>query len=183
MKKNGGYSLIEMIIMISIIVILSGMAFLSISILSSASAKDRAIDFDTEIATLAAKARSMDANYSYGGKTYQQYCLVLYKTTSGEQFFSAPGYYDAEDDEYVVDCAEKKKFSRKIGLTYDGTYDDTKTITEINDDGTGGDVISLIRFNRRGECVEGYGSYGFTTKKNNEVAYTKIRQNGSHETR
>lgn len=185
MKKNDGYTLVEMIIVIAIIVILSGMAYLSLSVLSSAKARDKAIDFDTEIATLAAKSRSMDANYIDGAKTYNQFCLVIYKSPSGKDIYEAPGYYDTVEDEYVVDCAEKKKFSRRVGLEYNQTFDDTKTVTELHDDdSTFGTVVSLIRYNRRGECVEGYGSYTFTTDRNSTgVARTKIRQNGSHETR
>lgn len=186
MKRNDGYTLVEMIIVIAIIVVLSGMAYLSLSVLSSARARDKAIEFDTDVATIAAKARSMDAQFKPAGSSdvYDQFCIAIYKDTSGKSLYSAPAYYNADSDEYVVDCGNERKFSRRVGLVYSGVFDDSKTVTGLNDKGNFGDIVSMIRYNRRGECVEGYGEYTFTTDRNSTgVASTLIRQNGSHETR
>ena len=184
MKKNNGYTLVEMIIVISIIVLLAAMAVISMRVLGSASAKDKAVDFDTDIAALSTKARNMDANFTLAGSTdkYDQFCLVVFKTASGDSIFSAPGYYRSESDNYYVDCGERKKFSSRIGFQYSG---DVQTGAGLDfSDGESYQTLAVIRFNRRGECVNGYGTYSFTTARNNTpVATTKIRKNGSHETK
>lgn len=184
MKKNDGYTLVEMMIVIAIIIALSGMAVISLTVLNSASAKDSAMNFDTDIATLAAKARSMDANFMYNSNVYEEFCIVLYKDSSGKNTFQAPGYYDPDTDCYVVNCNEKKKLSRRVELQLDGVTTNTgsgfdvdgASVTEVN-------IVSIIRFNRRGECVLGYGKYNFCKRGGTIIATNKIRQNGSHETR
>jgi prepilin-type N-terminal cleavage/methylation domain-containing protein len=186
MKKNDGYSLVEMLIVLAIIMLLTGMAYLSLSVLSSAKARDKAIEFDNELATVAAKARNMNAGFvdSATGIVYDQYGIVIYKPVTGSGLFEAPAYYNPTLDYYVVDCSEAKKFSKRVGLVFNGTTNTGSQLKPINNDGSGVDAISVIRFNRRGECMNGYGTYTFTTDRNSSgVASTKLRQNGSHEAR
>ena len=184
MKKNEGYTLIEMIIVISIIVVLSAMAYVSLSILSSARARDKAIEFDTDIATLQTKARNMDAEFSFNSKTYNQFCIVFFTLGAGTDIYQAPGYYDIADDDCVVDITQKKKLPRKISMEFQGTSPHAGVLSTTEPVGDDCNAIAVIRFNKRGECMEGYGTYSFTQNKNGStVAVTKIRQNGSHETK
>lgn len=185
MKKNEGYSLVEMLIVIAIIMVLTGMAYITIRILSSASARDKAIDFDTEIATLAAKSRNMDAKFVNPDDStdeYDQFSLFIYRPHGGDEVYEAPGYYSTTTNNYYVDVPNGKKYNRKISVQYDGSL---PAWNEIHYRGSSIDIIAAIRYNRRGECVAGYGNYKFTTDRSsgNAVASTKIRQNGSHETK
>ena len=49
-KRNEGFSLIEMIIVLAIIAVVSTMSILSIGIINTAKAKDAASVFDSEVA-------------------------------------------------------------------------------------------------------------------------------------
>ncbi len=184
MKKNDGYTLVEMSIVISIIVLFSGMAMISLTVLNSASAKDSAVNFDTDVATLATKSRSMDANFTHGSVTYTDYCIVLFKDSSGKSTYQAPGYYDPNTDTYLVDYSQRKKLSRRVEIKLDNVTTDTGSGYSVYQGSTSDvSIVSIIRYNRRGECVLGYGVYNFCKRGGNIIATNKIRQNGSHETR
>ena len=55
-EKNKGYSLIELVIVIAIIALLTGLSFVTVSLLGSARAKEAAVDFDSQISDLASNA-------------------------------------------------------------------------------------------------------------------------------
>ena len=86
MKNSKGYSFVELIIVIAIIVVLSVMALVSMTIISSAKAKDAAITVGEEISILKQRSMNMtpdDIDTSTGKPlgNYDKYAIALYLTS------------------------------------------------------------------------------------------------------
>ena len=81
-KKNKGYSLVEMIIVLAIVVILAGLALVSLTLVNTARAKDASNKFSSEVNQVRKKAIEMKPAkgsdpYFDETKDYR-YGLVLY---------------------------------------------------------------------------------------------------------
>ena len=61
--SNKGYSLVEMIITIGIILVVSAMAMVTISTLNSARAKNASVQFDAEITQMVTRAKGQTLKY------------------------------------------------------------------------------------------------------------------------
>ena len=208
-KKNEGYSLIEMIIVIAIIAIVAGMSMLSIFIVHSARAKDSAITLDSEIAELRTKAKNMtpvdptgaDPDY---GKTHQ-FALGLYKNNAKGKVRLVHLHYDTAAKKYVTPgrdnictAGDDIEFSSRVKVTFDGaswgqseqvpsiygSVDTNGKLTPKEDElGSYQQNFVFIRFDKKGNCLSGYGKYRFYRKNGNAVSTTTLKQNGSHQVR
>jgi prepilin-type N-terminal cleavage/methylation domain-containing protein len=209
-KKNEGYSLIEMIIVIAIIAIVAGMSMLSIFIVHSARAKDSAITLDSEIAELRTKSKNMtpvdptgaDPDY---GKTHQ-FAIGLYKNNAKGKVRLVHLHYDTKNKKYVTPgkdniytASDDIEFSSRVKVTFDGiTYGQNEQVPTIYGslDSHTGVVTSIeaelgsyqtnfvfIRFDKKGNCISGFGKYKFYRKNGNVVSTTTLKQNGSHQVR
>ena len=221
-KKNEGYSLIEMIIVIAIIAIVAGMSMLSIFIVHSARAKDSAITLDSEIAELRTKSKNMspvdssktvsdfssqeeyDKYQSEYGKTHQ-FAIALYKNNAKGKVRLVHLYYDKDNKKYftpgkdnIYSAGDDIEFSSRVKVTFDGaswgqseqvpsiygSVDTNGKLTPKEDElGSYQQNFVFIRFDKKGNCLSGYGKYRFYRKNGNAVSTTTLKQNGSHQVR
>lgn len=210
LKNNSkGYSLVEMIIVIAIIALLTGLALLSVTIITSARAKDSAMQFDTLVSECITKNKNMTPGTNDPkGNPYDGFAIAVYKrnatSSRPEQFIIAPVYYSEKggitggghyspiydiDNTSSNDCKDSILHVHKsVSMTFKGTtYTNSSPqlhnlayIDEIQPK-SGGDEWVFIRFDKKGNCVSGYGEYKFYKKNGNVVSRVIIRKNGSHE--
>lgn len=184
-NKNGGYSLVEMIIVIAIIAVVAGMAIISISLIHSAKAKEAAVTVDEEIATLITKSKNMKCD-----KEGCQYAARIYYDKDDNKYYFQKGYYNIEFKKYEFSDPDGKgkSLSSYVDVKFSGTRDVIKDDYTVNNQ----DVVSSmdvksvtkgvpIRFNKDGTCATGYGHFEFLKRNGNVVADEYIRVNGSHQ--
>ena len=190
MKKlnNGGYSLIEMMIVIAIIAVFTGASLITINVIHSAKAKEAAITFDSELAELINKSKyiacdanndgvidSSDAGYSFGirvhkdgDKCYLQDVLVQ------------NGVYVYDED---YEKANNPNDGKGLSLS---KYVYVSYTDEFGNDSLVGadDEAVLVYFRKDGSCAAGYGTFEFIRENNdNMVATMTINKNGSHQSK
>jgi len=189
-KKNDGYSLVEMIIVVAIIVVLATMSLVSLTLVNSARAKSASVTFGSEVTALKTKCMNMKP----AGDDYDYYALSVYLDANDAYNLclvkhnkSTGGY------EYITD--ENIKLSSRVEIEYSAGHDYT-TVRYLKDNGTDyKDVTSaykpkqigdssnagpvIITFDKRGNCYSGYGEYQFLKKNGTYMARVNIKQNGS----
>lgn len=205
-KNNTGYSLVELVIVLAIIVILAAMALVSVTIIHSARAKDSALKLDAEIAECITKCKNMKPNVDDpNGNPYDGYAIAIYKNNAKDKFIVAPVYYSEAggisgsghyspiyslDDPSLNGCKDSIiQIPSSVSMTFKGTSitnsDPQVVNTNYTTDDTapksGGNDWVYIRFDKKGNCISGYGEYKFYKKNGNVVSRVIIRQNGSHE--
>ncbi|MGN0435584.1 MAG: prepilin-type N-terminal cleavage/methylation domain-containing protein [Wujia sp.] len=186
--NNKGFSLVEMIIVIAIIAVLTGVATVTVTLINSAKAKDASISFNSELSDLSTKAQSQVCTKDDGTTepTYL-YCLMVYQKNNGKYYLKR-GYYDTAaapgTDPYVFFDSENNNGGDGIGLSsrVEIRYTDTEGV-EKKIASSGSDTLQqvYIVFNRDGRILEGAGTFGFYKKNGNNVADVAVRRNGSHE--
>ncbi len=188
MKKlnNKGYSLVELIIVIGIIVVLTGAAMITLTVMHSAKAREAAITFDSEISELINNSKNIacDANlddkidaadkgYSFGlrlhvvnDKCYLQNVLVK------------DGAY-VQDDAYELANNVNKGDGISLSAYVYVKYTDQSGTTITLGDGNDNEV--LIYYKKNGTCAAGYGMYEFfKTSGGDQIASMTLNKNGSH---
>ena len=206
-NKNKGYSLVELVIVIAIIAILAAMALVSVTIIHSARAKDAAIQLDSLIAETITKSKNMDPNLiDPEGHPYNGYAIAISKDNSKDKFIIAPVYHSVTggitgsghyspimniDNESENDCKDSIiQVPSSVSVTFKGytygNYGGTETLSNTYKDDdvapkSAGYEWVFIRFDKKGNCVSGYGEYKFYKKNGNVVSRVILRQNGSHE--
>ena len=210
-KNDRGYSLVELVIVLAIVAILAAMALISVTIIHSARAKDSALKLDSEIAECITQCKNMKPDQNDpSGKPYDGYAIAIYKNNSLDKFIIAPVYYSEAGgilgsghyspiynlDDPSLNSNQRQNASiiqipSSVSMTFKGTTM-TNTDTQIvNTSYKTGDTAPksagndwvFIRFDKKGNCVSGYGEYKFYKKNGNVVSRVIIRQNGSHEVR
>ncbi len=188
MKKkidnNSGYTLVELIIVLAIIVILTTAAFVTMSVMHTGKVKEAASTFDAEITDLIARTRNQEVyqdTNNNGVKDFgeelpgHKYELGIYYE-DGKYFINncfltpAPGGGSGTHSEAAT---KRKSMSAYVKIQYsdfDGTYVDFDV-----PDG------HIIRFDKSGACVEGSGIYKFLKKDGSVIATVTINKNGSHQ--
>lgn len=195
-KKNKGYSLIELVIVIAIIALLTGLSFVTVSLLGSARAKEAAVDFDSQISDLASNAKSKLVVLN--GKQYSDYCFCIKLYKEGKKYYIKKGYFNgaapSSTDQILSDGDDPSPISRYIFVEGENSNDDkgvgisgkvkikyeapSQAEAEITEDGI------YIIFNRSGRCISGNGVYHFYKKSNNaNIANVTINKNGSHQSK
>lgn len=195
-QDNKGYSLIELVITMAIIVVLTGVAVVTMSMIGSARAKEAAVNFDSELADLVSRSKSQVCLIDNVSHPELNFCLKIYK--SDGKYYAKKGYYNSKatsdltvvmkpgdvfDSKYKYYFVEGENgnndlgtgFSSKVKITYTG---DSGTENEIDENGV------YIVYSRSGRCIDGAGRYDFYKKSNDgQVAYIQINKNGSHQSK
>ena len=188
MKKlnNKGYSLVELIIVIGMIVVLTGAALITMSVMHSAKAKEAAITFDSELSELNHNAKNkaidmnaddivndLDKGYSYGIKLH-----LNGKKVYLQQIVVKDGVEFASDDYINANNSNDGLGISLSSYVYVKYTDLDGNVTLINEDNANEVIIS---FDKKGMCTAGYGTYEFLrTSGGDQVASVTINKNGSH---
>ena len=180
-KTNKGYSFVETVIVIGIIIILAAMAVATVSIINSARTKDAAVSFGEEISTLKLKCMNMVPS----DPAYDTYAISISKSADGK-FSCELVEYDKSSHAVNPVSGEKINFtaSAKVGFTghaYQLGQGDKNGNVDFND----GAII--VCFNKNGSCISGYSDdidlgEGFAFYKgdsDNPIARVYISRNGS----
>lgn len=197
-KSNKGYSLVELIIVIAIIVVLSAMSLVSITLINTARCKDASTKFGDEVIALRKKSMDMTPGYSSGGVDYTKYGLVLYKESDNFKIAPAdcglknnplPGMTGKKYYAYELNESEAIVMSSRVDVKFKGTYTPifASTTEETRNGSRPGTKNSTgaigIMFDKHGNCISGYGEYLFYKKNGNQVARVIVKPNGSVEIR
>ena len=191
MKKlnNKGYSLIELIIVMAIIVIFSAAAMVTITIMQSAKVREASVSFDSEISELISnsKSKACDANldktiddsdegFSFGirlhrngGKCYIQNVLVK----NGGYV-----YDDAYEKANNPNDGKGLSLSPYVDIKYTDLAGNTITI------GDQANETVVVHYKKNGTCDMGYGTYNFIrSSTGSSVATVTLNKNGSHQSK
>ena len=118
-KKDNGYSLVELLIVIAIIIVLASGALISVTVIHSARAKDGAVTLGARMKEL--KTKSM--NLSPNDGTHDTFALSIYNDANGVTHIceslhkesSGLNTYDYEDDDDL-------EVSSSVQVEYEGSY-------------------------------------------------------------
>ena len=182
LRDNRGFSLVEMIICIAIIVIMSGVAMVTITLLNSAKAKEASVTFESTLSDMITKTKNQVCVIS--GVQYPKYdrCMNIYKHSDGK-YYIRTGYYDPDNagspSAYIFIDDENVNDGRGVSMTSKVIikYTATGTTDKVDIDDTGVYIV----YDRRGLCIEGSGIYSFYKKNGNAIADVVIQKNGSHQ--
>ena len=191
MKKNEGYSLIEMIIVIAIIAILSAAAMVTISIMHSAKAKEASSTLEDSLSELQSNAKGKmcvtgtvtDPTNKVNQKDYR-FALAIYK--QDRKYYIIKGYYMGTGD---MDSASNYWFpaDENVGAGKGTSLSSYVTVRYFDSDGTEkviGDLDTAavyIVYDKQGMCIHGTGKYQFArTLKQSPFAVMTLNKNGSH---
>ncbi|MBO5426101.1 MAG: prepilin-type N-terminal cleavage/methylation domain-containing protein [Lachnospiraceae bacterium] len=186
--NNKGYTLVEMIITMAIIVVLSGLALVTISMINSAKAREASVKLTSELSDMYTKSKNqmvvIKDNATGDNVKYPKYsyCMMLYY--SGNNCYIKKGYYNPEgtdeatkyifvDSENVND-GKGTSLSSRVTIKYTDKTGSTFTIED--------DEKVYILFDRTGRCIEGVGEYSFYKKNGNVIANVQLKTNGSYQT-
>lgn len=191
MKKNEGYSLIEMIIVIAIIAILSAAAMVTISIMHSAKAKEASSTLEDSLYELQSNAKGKmcftgsesDPTNKKNQPDYK-FALAIYK--QGRKYYIIKGYYKGSGDmdtasnyffpsDENVGAGKGTSLSSYVAVRY---FDSSGTELVIGDLDT---AAVYIVYDKQGMCVHGTGKYQFSRKLNESpFSVMTLNKNGSH---
>ena len=187
-KNNKGYSLVELIIVIAIILLMATGALLSYTVVHSARAKEGAVKLGSEINELKTRCMNMtpeDSDYDYyalavynDSKSVTHIGLVMHKKSSG-------AYDYVPDEEDSLSSSVRVKFigSYLQGGTGSSLTTSASEVTPGSKGGTGDDSPIYICFDKRGNCYSGYGDFKFYKKNGNQVSRVNLKQNGGIDVR
>lgn len=183
MKKkiddNSGYTLVELIIVMAIIVILTTAAFVTMSVMHTAKVKEAASTFDAEITDLIARTRNKDVyqdtnqnGFMDSGEELPGYKYELGISYEGGKYYINNWYY-LPGGTHSEAATKRKNLSAYVKIQY-SDFDGTYVNTAVTDGHT-------IRFDKSGACVDGAGVYKFLKKDGSVIATVTINKNGSHQ--
>lgn len=186
LKNNNGFSLVELIIVIAIILVLSTGALLSNTVIHSARAKDAAVKLGSE--TNAVKTMCM--NMIPSDPLYDSYALAIYNDLDDVTHICKVMRVKDSNNGYGYIEEEDVNLSSSVIVKFDGS---TLHYGDFKDDlaeTTGGLLNPGIKtnpiyicFDKRGNCYSGYGDFYFYKKSGTQVARVHISQNGSIDVR
>lgn len=178
-SSNKGFTLVEFIIVIAIIAILTGVSFVTLSMISSGRAKEAATSFESELTDMVTKSKNQVVvdNSGVQQPNFRQY-LEVYKSSTGN-YHLRRGYYDPDTSTYTAYVDSNGNTLRDVNLT------SRVTVVYRTVDGTavdiGEDSPVYIVYDNSGYCVEGNGTYEFYKNNDSLVAEVSVRKNGSHQ--
>ena len=201
-KRDKGYTLIEMIIVIAIIAVVAGMALISVTLIHSARAKEAATTVDSQVATLITQSKNMQSD-----RAGWVYAARIYADDNGAYYFQR-GYYKPTDGkteaEYDFTNTDKENDGKGTALssyvvvrfygqetTVKGGFKEVSGTQSKKPSSEDGDEVKdmnsgqglFIRFDKDGTCAEGVGDIRFYKRNGNIVAHEYIRRNGSHQSK
>lgn len=186
--NNKGYSLMELIIVLAIILLVSGASLISINVLFSARVKSDSQSFNSEIGLL--KENRYVVQKDLSGNPYTGYynALHLYKHTDG-RFYIQKCVYKPSDGTTVATDTRNAGLGLRLTSYTTVTYVAAGSGTESAIDSTGVNIV----FNRdgyvhatasgSGVSYTGAGTFIFKKRNGDTVARAYVRRNGSHNVR
>ena len=157
LRENKGYSMVEMIICLAIIMILAGMAVVTISSISSSKASASRETFDAELSALQARTKSQSPDKLV--KNGDRYDIYYGTSKDGTDF--TPN-----------DASKPDAKLEKVSITYSS---DGSAGTEVNE--------QIIKFRKSdGSVVVGYGVYRFNKAGSGKLVarVTLNKDTGNH---
>lgn len=206
LNNNEGFSLVELIVVVTIILVFSGASFISVSLINNGRAKDGATSFNSEVATCLSRAKGERCNipddviYENGATVVSgaltaddvadtsRFAVKLYKHTDGKYYLQT-GYMYTDSSgiqKYIYSPKENKSAGKGRCLTANivvkftdpsAPDDADKSFTIL------GDNVKYVVFRKDGSCSEGAGKYEFTLKSGRTVSTIVINKNGSRQTK
>lgn len=178
MKKNHGYTLIEMIIVMAIIVILSGVSFVTIGIIKQAKCNSAATTLSNQIGSLLVKTRALsEAKKSATDPKKSPLCMKIQYNDSDVTFADGT-YAKAGSYSLILGYDNGTTFVEKTADTVEATLPDIITINYTSTDKkscsiTGLDTSTnmIIEFNKSNGSVR-YGAGTYEIVYNNNVVAT-----------
>jgi prepilin-type N-terminal cleavage/methylation domain-containing protein len=194
-KKNQGYSLVEMIIVIAIIAVLSAGAMVTVSLIGSARAKEAGVTLDSEISNLIAQSRSQVPKFATttGGtvESHSDYnfAIAVYQASDGN-YYIAHGYYETKSKAFnTFDYSNSNggkgtSLSTRVRVKYEPGNKNDGTVTDATINGDSDVEATVISFDKAGRCVSGVGTYSIVKTNTNVVLdELTVKANGSHQSK
>lgn len=160
-RDNNGYTMVEMIIVIAIIAILSGMGFITVGAIRTSQATASMQKFDDELSALEMRTKTQSPNNAIkieqNGANYN----IFYGTYDGTSFTGASSNPDA-----VLE---------RVTIYYSSAYNADGESTALSSQ-----IIKIRKSD--GQVLEGSGEYKFT-KYNSSDSVGRVRLNeftGAH---
>lgn len=177
-RKNAGYSMVELIIVLGMIAVLSGLAAVTISAITTARATSAKESFNEELSTLQTMTKSQNKDSAILIEMVDGKYHLTYGTFSGDKTSSADL---ADKTKFTADSSKDVVILDRVKIMYAATASDTaKELTEVNASG-----IMIIMFNKAdGSVLSGSGIYTFN-KDRSDASVGKVTLNkttGSHYT-
>lgn len=183
--NNEGYSLIELIIVIAIIVVLTGAAALTVGTINSARAREAAVTFESELATFISSSKNKACDVNGDGIISDEElnttssALKIYE--EDERFYVQKvvkwnGYYTSNPVYEKANNAHDGKGTRlssNVVVKYTPIGGTEQAI------GSGNNAV-YIEFSKNGSCVVGAGTYTFYKTDGTKISTVTINKNGSH---
>lgn len=182
--NNKGFTLVEMIITIAIIVVLTGAAMVTLTMMHSAKAKEASVTFTSELSDTATKSKNQmvviqEADGTKTNKASYSHCLKVYKHSNGN-YYIKKGYYNPDGTtdatKYLFTDTDERNdgkgisISSKVTIKYTAPGASEAEISEV-----------YIVYDRNGRVIEGNGRYGFYKRNGNLVAEVNLNKNGSYQ--
>lgn len=184
-RKNAGYSLVELVIVLGIIAVLSGLAAVTISAITTARATSAKESFNEELSTLQTMTKSQNKDSAILIEKVDGKYHITYGTFTGDVTRKEDG--NPSDDfknrsKFTADTSKDTVTLDRVKIMYAAKSSETaKEVTEVN--GTAGFMI--IMFDKAdGSVLSGEGVYTFN-KEHSDVSVGKVTLNkmtGSHYT-
>ncbi|MDO5156097.1 MAG: type II secretion system protein [Eubacteriales bacterium] len=184
MKKQKGYTLVEMLIVLAIMAILSSLTVVSVGIINKAKYNAAISNFKSQLSGLSiitkatAQPQSTSSTSSTTGYVGEPLCMRLYEDTNKEVCYLVLGYqtttgfvpkYEREgrDEAYAKQNHEMIVFPRFVGIKYTKSKDEQENTLTSTSDTSDIKSITLIEFNKSDGSVRyGAGDYEFNFKGN-----------------
>lgn len=177
-RKNAGYSLVELVIVLGIIAVLSGLAAVTISAITTARATSAKESFNEELSTLQTMTKSQDKDSAILVEKVDGKYQLTYGTFSGNKAASADF---ADKTKFTADSSKDVVVLDRVKIMYAASSSDTaKELTEVNPSG-----IMIIMFDKAdGRVLSGSGIYTFNKdRSDNSVGRVTLNKTtGSHYT-
>ena len=187
MNKNKGYTLVEMLIVITIMVIFSGLSFVVLAIIKDAKRTTAVNTFDSQISSCLVRTKAVSGK----GVNSDPYCMLIQKRSDNKgQYGIIMGYYSAgkivNDKGVELSVDNDNDCVAILPREVEGIKYDNKSIAEQSSMNSGDKY--LIQFNKAdGSVTYGAGTYELISTRNRVTGtYAKIfldRTTGSHYTK
>lgn len=163
-KSNNGYTLIEMIIVIAIFAVMSGVGFLTISSIRASQATASLQKFDSELSTLEMRTKTQKAGEAIrivqNGANYD----IFYGTCA-----------DGKAESFTANSSAPDKVLERVTIYYADDYDADSVTTPLSEQ------VIIIR-KSDSQVLAGYGEYRFCKyNSSNTVGRVNLNQyTGGH---
>ena len=176
MKENKGYSLIELIIVLAIIVVMTGVSMVTITIIHNARAREASTKFENALSELQQNAKGKMCVVSDINEPDYRFALAIYKDNSkGNNLDMSKSTSYLFVDSENGNGGKGESFSAYIKVKYVDESGVERDITEMDDKPV------YIIYDRQGMCIYGNGKFNFYRDKKDSLLNTVVlNKNGSH---